>query len=153
MLYSFNTLGYIEFDTLCALSSLEEKFKCVGLPWLSRCTYHFIGNYNCKEEYMVHRVYMCSNLKSPFIAHKYDQLKGCNSYNLVKSSSPDFVIKKHVKFEEDQQCWLLPTTCPPTKLKPRTVCCQEGEDDDDTTPFDTTIAYKVRLLLHFYSDF
>ena len=41
----------------------------------------------------------------------------------------------------------------PYKLKPGTVCCQEGEDDDDTTPFDTTIAYKVRLLLHFYSDF
>ena len=52
LLSSLNTLGYIEFDTLCALSSLEEKFKCVGLLWLSRCTYHFIGNYNCKGEYM-----------------------------------------------------------------------------------------------------
>ena len=57
-LSSLNTLGYVEFDTLCALSSLEEKFKCVGLPWLSRCTYHFIGNYNYKGEYMVHRVYV-----------------------------------------------------------------------------------------------
>ena len=101
LLFSLNTFGYIEFDTLCALSSLEVKFKCVGLPWLSHCTYHLIGNYNCKGEYMVHRAYMCSNLKSPFIAHKYDKLKGCNSYNLVMSSSPDFVIKKHVKFEED----------------------------------------------------
>ena len=96
---------------------------------------------------------MCSNLKSFFIAHKYDQLKGCNSYNLVMSSSPDYVIKKHVKFEEDQHCWLLPTTCPPTKLKSRTVCCQEGENDEDMTPSDTTIAYKVSLLLLFYSDF
>ena len=109
---------------MCALSSLEEKFKCVGLPWLSRCTYHFIGNYNCKGEYMVHRAYMFSNLKSPFIAHKYDQLMGCNSYNLVMSNSPDFVIEKHIKFEEDQHCWLLPTICLPTKLKPRTICCQ-----------------------------
>jgi hypothetical protein len=32
-LYSSNTLGYIEFDTLYALSSLEEKLKCVELPW------------------------------------------------------------------------------------------------------------------------
>ena len=96
---------------------------------------------------------MCSNLKSFFIAHKYDQLKGSNSYNLVMSSSPDFVIKKHVKFEEDQHCRLLPTTCPPTKFKPRTVCCQEGENDEDMTPSDMTIAYKVSLLLLLYSDF
>ena len=72
LLSSLNTLGYIEFDTLCALSSLEEKFKCADLPWLSRCTYHFIGKYNYKGEYMVHCVYICSNLKSPFIVHKYD---------------------------------------------------------------------------------
>jgi hypothetical protein len=39
LLSSLNTLGYIEFDTLRALSSLEENFKCVDLPWLSRCTY------------------------------------------------------------------------------------------------------------------
>ena len=49
LLSSLNTLGYIEFDTLCALSTLEEKFKCAELPWLSRCTYHFIGKYNYKE--------------------------------------------------------------------------------------------------------
>ena len=72
LLSSLNTLGCIEFDTLCALSSLEEKFKCVELTWLSRCTYHFIGKYNCKGEYMVHHVYFCSNLKSPFIVQKFD---------------------------------------------------------------------------------
>ena len=66
LLPSLNTLGYIEFETLCALSSLEEKFRCVELSWLSRYTYHFIGKYNCKGEYMVHRVYFCLNLKSPF---------------------------------------------------------------------------------------
>ena len=56
LLSSLNALGYIEFDTLYALSNLKEKFLCAELPWLSRCTYHFIGNYNCKGEYMVHRV-------------------------------------------------------------------------------------------------
>ena len=101
---------------------------------------------------MVHHVYMCSNLKSPCIVHKYDQLKGCNSYNFIMSSSPGFVIKKHVKFEEDQHCWLLPTTCPPTKLKPRTICCQKGEDDEDMTPSDTTIDYKVNSLLPLHCD-
>jgi hypothetical protein len=38
LLSSLNTLDYIEFDTLCALSTLQKKFKCSGLPWLSRCT-------------------------------------------------------------------------------------------------------------------
>jgi hypothetical protein len=67
LLSSLNTLGYIEFETLCALSSLEEEFNCAELPWLSRCTYHFIGKYNCKGEYMVQCVYFCLNLKSPFV--------------------------------------------------------------------------------------
>ena len=52
-----------------------------------------------------------------------------------------------------EHCWLLPTTCPPTKLKSRTVCCQEGEEDENMTPSDTTITYKVSLLLLFHSDF
>ena len=70
LLSSLNILGYIEFDTLCDLSSLKEKFKCAELPWLSRCAYHFIGKYNCKREYMVHRVYIWSNLNSPFGGHQ-----------------------------------------------------------------------------------
>ena len=66
---------------------------------------------------------------------------------------PSFALHKQVKFQEGDHCWLLPTTCPPTKLKPRKVCYQEGEDDGDMTPLDTTIAYKVSLLLLFHSDF
>ena len=66
LLSSLNTWGYIEFETLCALSSVEEKFKCAEFSCLSRCTYHFIGKYNYKREYMVHQIYICSNLKSPF---------------------------------------------------------------------------------------
>jgi hypothetical protein len=87
LLTSINTLGYIEFETLCALSSLEEKFLCAKLPWLSTCIYHFISKYNCKGEYMVHRVYICSNMKSPFAVHQYDQSKGCIRYNHVISRS------------------------------------------------------------------
>ena len=69
------------------------------------------------------------------------------------SKSPSSILKQIVKFLKEEHHWLLPTTCPPTKLKPRTVCCQEGEDDEDMTPSDTTIAYKVTLLLLFYSEF
>ena len=68
------------------------------------------------------------------------------------SRSPSVVIKKQVKFQEGEQCWLLPTTCPSTKFKPMTVCCQEGEDDEDMTPSDTIIDYKVSSFLQFHSD-
>ena len=94
LLSSLNTLSYIEFYTSCALSSLEEKFKSVGLPWLSRCTYNFIGKYNCKEDYMVHRVYICSNLNSPFGVHQYDQIEGCNIDNNNMWRFPSFALKK-----------------------------------------------------------
>jgi hypothetical protein len=153
LLSSLNTLGYIEFHNLCARSSVEEKFKYAGLLWLSRCTYHFIGNYNCKGEYMVHRIYISLNLKSPFLVQKYDQLESCNCYNFVMSNSSSFVLKKQVKFQEGEQYWLLPTTCPPIKFKPRTVCYQEGENDEDMTPSDTTIVYKVSSFLYLYSNF
>ena len=154
LLSSLNTLGYIEFDVPCNLSSLEEKlYAYADLPWFSRHTYHFIGKYNCKGEYMVHRVYICSNLKSPYIVQKYDQPKDCNCYNLVMSSSPSFVIKKYVKFQEGEQRWLLPTTFSSANPKPRTVCCQEGEGDEDMTPSDMTIVYKVSSFLYLHSDF
>ena len=67
LMSSLNTLGYIEFDILCDLNYLEEKrFAYSELTGLSNYTYHFIGKYNCKREYLVHKVYICSNLKYPF---------------------------------------------------------------------------------------
>jgi hypothetical protein len=95
---------------------------------------------------MVHRVYICSNLKFPFVVQ--DNFEAYNRYNHVMSRSPSFVIKQQVKFQEKEQYWLQPTICPPTKLKLRTVCCQEEEDDEDMTPTNMTIDYKVRLFLH-----
>jgi hypothetical protein len=98
LLYSLNTLGYIEFDTLCALTTLEEKFTFADLSRLSRCTFYFIDKYNTKGEYMVHRVYICLNLKSPFVVQQYDNFEAYNRYNHIMSRSPSFVIKKQVKF-------------------------------------------------------
>jgi hypothetical protein len=92
---------------------------------------------------MVHRIYISSNLKPSFVVQKYDQPESCNCNNFVMSNSSSFVLKKHVKFQKEEQYWLLPTTCPPIKFKPRTICCQEGENDEDMTLTDTTIDYKV----------
>ena len=55
LLSSLNTLSYIEFDVLCNLSCLEDiVFANSELPWLYRCTYHFIAKYNFRGEYMVY---------------------------------------------------------------------------------------------------
>jgi hypothetical protein len=94
LLYSLDTLGYIEFDTLCALTTLQEKFTFVDLSWLSRCIFYFIGKYNNKGEYMVHRVYICSNLKSSFVVQQYDNFEAYNRYNHIMLRSPSFVIKQ-----------------------------------------------------------
>lgn len=62
LLSSLNILGYIEFDVLCNLNNLEEKLSfSVDFPCLSKHIYHVTGRYNWKGEYMVHRVYICSN--------------------------------------------------------------------------------------------
>jgi hypothetical protein len=68
LLSSLNTLVYIEFDVLCNLNNLEEKLSFSSdLPWLSKHNYYVIGRYNWKGEYLVHRVYICSNMKFPFV--------------------------------------------------------------------------------------
>jgi hypothetical protein len=55
LLLSLHTLGYIEFDDLCNLDCLEERiFAHADLPWLSKYSYHVIGKYNNKGQYMVH---------------------------------------------------------------------------------------------------
>jgi len=102
---------------------------------------------------MVHRVYICSNLNSHFAMLQYDQFEGCNIYNNVMWRNPSFVIKKQVKFQEGEQCLLLPTISPPTILKQRMVCCQEGEDDEDMTPSDMTTDYLLSSFRHLYSNF
>jgi hypothetical protein len=92
-------------------------------------------------------------MKSPFVVQQYDQLEGCTRNSHVMWRSPSFVIKQQVKFQEGEKYWLLPIICPPTKFKPKTVCCQEGEDDEDMTPSDMTIDYKLCSFLYLYSDF
>ena len=53
LLSSLHTLGYIEFNVLCNLDYLEESlFKYANLPWFSKHTYHVIGKYNNKGQYM-----------------------------------------------------------------------------------------------------
>ena len=76
MLSSLNTLGYIEFDVPCNLSSLEEKlYAYADLPWFSRHTYQVFGKYNNQGQYLIQRVYICTNPNSPFVVQINDQLE------------------------------------------------------------------------------
>jgi hypothetical protein len=113
LLPCLDTLGYIEFEVLCKLNNLEEKLSfTVDLPWLSKHTYHVIGRYNWKGEYMVHRVYICSNMKSSFFIKQYDQLEGYVKANHITSSStcPSlYVLQKQGQFQEGEQSWTTST--------------------------------------------
>jgi hypothetical protein len=72
LLSSLNTLSYIKFDVLCNLNNLGGKLSfSAEFPWLSKHTHHVIGRYNWKGEYMVHRVYICSNMNFPFVMKQY----------------------------------------------------------------------------------
>jgi hypothetical protein len=87
LLSSLNTLEYIEFNVLCNLNNFEEKLSfSAEFPWLSKHTYHVIGRYNWKEDYMVHRVYICSNMEYPFGMEQIDRLEGCVKANHITSS-------------------------------------------------------------------
>ena len=88
LLSSLNTVGYVKFDVLYNLCDLEEKlFVYVDLPGLSRHAYHVIGKYNNKGQYLIHRVYICTNSISTFVVQNYHQLECCNNNNIVMPCS------------------------------------------------------------------
>jgi hypothetical protein len=60
---SINCLGYIEFDFVCHLNSLEnELFQKSGLLYLDYCTFHALDLYDNNNSYIVQKVYICSDL-------------------------------------------------------------------------------------------
>jgi hypothetical protein len=110
LLSSLHTLGYIEFDDLCNLDFLEERiFAHADLPWLSRHSYHVIGKYNNKRQYMVHRIYICTNLNSPFVVQDCDRSEGNHHTTTFPCSSRSFVFNKTVDFQEGEHYWFLPS--------------------------------------------
>jgi hypothetical protein len=103
LLSSLHTLGYIEFNDLCNLDCLEERiFAHADLPWLSRYSYHVISKYNNKGQYMVHRIYICTNLNSPFAVQDCDRLEGNHHTTTFPCSSRSFVLNKTVDFQEGE---------------------------------------------------
>jgi hypothetical protein len=152
-----NTLGYIEFDILCNLDCLEKKLfqNCIS-PCFDHCSFYGIGKYNTRGEYMVRRVYIYLDLKPPLRVPQSDQQMTCieTTYTISSFFAIDNMLQ--VNFQEGEQillpCILLevsglylkelektPLLNNTRNAKPRTVCSQEGENDEDITSMDTTI--------------
>jgi hypothetical protein len=65
------------------------------------------------------------------------------------------------KYQEGEHGSLLPTTHTPTKIKPRTVCYQEGENDEDiiglkmtmpTTSIPKVQPFYMRLIIDAFDE-
>jgi hypothetical protein len=71
---SINCLGYIEFDSVCHLNSLEnELFHKSGLLYLDYCTFHAVGLYDNNNSYVVQKVYICSDLTISIMVPRIDK--------------------------------------------------------------------------------
>ena len=77
------------------------------------------------------------------VVRQCDLVEGSNTINPVILSFSCFVLNKPDKSQEGEHAWLQLATYPPTKFKLRMLCYQEVEDDEDLTPTDMTIDYKV----------
>jgi hypothetical protein len=88
----------------------ENFFVYADFSWLSEHSYHVIGKYNDKGQYMVHRVYICTNLNFPFVVQNYHQLEGCDNNNIVIPGSYSSVLNKQIEFKEGDPIFLVSTT-------------------------------------------
>jgi hypothetical protein len=129
LLSSLDTFGYIEYDVPCDLNIVETRmFYQTKLPLLTRNNFHVIGSYD-NGVFMVHRVYICSNLNPHSIMQQYDQVESDNNTNPIMSSFSTSIFKKQVYFQEGEHCY-LPKISSTMVVKPRTVCFQEGENEN-----------------------
>ena len=68
LLSPLNTLGYVEFDVLCDINTVEKQiFSQTELPLLTRNKFYAIGNYDHRGVFMVHKVYIFSNMNTPCV--------------------------------------------------------------------------------------
>jgi hypothetical protein len=158
---SLNFLGYIKFDFLCDLNSVEnELFQKSGLLYLDYCTFHTIGLYDNNNRYIVQKVHICSDLTTSFMVPLNDKKVTCIEANNTISS---FSLVDHtlqVNFQEGESCLLqcasvdVPDLCSNrfekallpninNDAKLRKVCSQEGEKGIECLHIKFTLAEDV----------
>jgi hypothetical protein len=95
LLSSLDTFGYIEYDLPCDLNIVEKRMFCqTKLPLLTINNFHAIGSYDYSGVFMVHRVYICSDLNPHSVMQQYDQVESDSNTNPIMSSSTTLVFRK-----------------------------------------------------------
>ena len=90
LLSSLNSLGYIELEVFYNLNSLKDRLvRYADLSWFCRHTYHVIGKYDDKGQFMVHRAYICTNLNFSFVEQHHDQLR---DYKINMTTFSNFAL-------------------------------------------------------------
>nr|ABF96748.1 retrotransposon, putative, centromere-specific [Oryza sativa Japonica Group] len=150
---SLNILGYVQCDDFFELDSLKEKlFDKYDLPCPTNVIFHIFGEYNDRQIYLVHRIYICLDLQPPIDVDKTCKLERPIIANHIISSLSCFDWKKKV---------VLNGPCDEHHMeKPRTVFREEGEDDVTIATTDTTVAHimdeqdaiKIKVLQLLESD-
>jgi hypothetical protein len=145
LLSSLNTWGYIEFDDLCELGNLDNiLFDRSTMPCPSHAIFYFAGKYNNTRQFLVHRVYISSIYSVS--SHCTNNILAC-SQEVEKLLFPCTLVELSGLFLEDHDKTLVMNIN--HDAKPRTVCCQEGENDENITCSDMTMsmapATKVKL--------
>jgi hypothetical protein len=158
---SINCLGYIEFNFVCHLNSLEnELFQKSGLLYLDYCTFHALGLYDNNNSYIVQKVYICLDFITSFMVPRIDKKIICIEANSTIScfSPVDHMLR--VNFQEREPCLLqcasvdIPDLCSnrfekallpnsTNDVKLRTVCSQEGENAIECLHIKFTLAEDV----------
>jgi hypothetical protein len=161
IIYSLNCLGYIKFDFVCDLNSLEnELFQKSGLLYLDYCTFHAIGLSDNNNRYIVQKVYVCSDLTTSFTVPLSDKKVTCiEASNTISSFSPvDHTLQ--VNLQEGESCLLQCASVDVVDLcstrfekallpninndaKPRMVCSQEWEKGIECLHIKFTLAEDV----------
>jgi hypothetical protein len=141
LLSSLNTLGYIEFDVLCYLNYLKEKlYAYTELLWFYRHTYHVFGKYYNTGQYMVQRVYICTNMNSSFVVQDCDQLGDYKVNNDVMSYSSSFSLRSQVESKEGEHMFLVSTNLLQDSIDKYHVHFNRGDymfDGEDMLQTDT----------------
>jgi hypothetical protein len=96
---SINCLGYIEFDFVCELNSLEnELFQKSSLLYHDYCTFHALGLYDNNNSHIVQKVYICSDLTTSFLVPRSDKKVTCIEANKTISTFSPVDHTLQVKF-------------------------------------------------------
>jgi hypothetical protein len=136
LLSSLNTWGYIEFDDLCELGNLDNiLFDRSTMPCPSHSIFYFASKYNNTRQFLVHRVYISSIYSVS--SHCTNKILAC-SQEVEKLLFPCTLVEVSGLFLEDHDKTLVMNIN--LDAKPRTVCSQERENDENITCSDMTMS-------------